>query len=194
MNDNQHAKISINDMNTFTHAQLVTLCRILGIACYAECVNQFGHVMYTMKCLPKQTLCTRLVDFFENNITHSSPIKIDTCHYAPYLARWHITSFAPENYVLINRFSIDNMNCRAMLRKLGMGSPQLVDELVRTLWLTRTGTPFTYADLQLHWIAHVANSSQCTDNNMTYNIKNTCSKILTRVYIPFVKLIETSIK
>lgn len=190
---------SLDDLFTFTNAQLVWISKSLGIPCYAECIDSNStKTIYKLNNIPRRIICERLLDYLSDTQTHKTPLIINECHYAPYMPRIHIT-FDLDKKVLINRFSLDDWNCRAFLRKCGILSPsyEKLNEFVHTQWIKNT-KPFTYRDLQIMFVEYISNKYHITvpthndlniPNTSKYTIANACTKILTHSYIPTVKLI-----
>lgn len=178
-------QISYNELyNTLSHSQLVLISKSIGITCYAECLNEFAIQIYKLSSLPRSILCNRLLDYYLNGTIHVKPVQINPCHYSSSPTN----VFALDNYVLINQFSTNNWNCTAFLRKCGIHSSTIVNDLVTTLWTSLTH-PFTYRDLQLYYIKHIANESNRNILN-TYSIESTCNKLLQHSFNPCIKLIR----
>lgn len=182
--------ISLNDMYTLSTAQLVWVSKSLGIVCYADCIDHTNKSLFKIYSLPKLVLCQRLLDYFNNGIVLNEPIRINMCHYAPYMSRSDIT-FSLNDYVLINRFSTDNWNCRAFLRKCGINATyQQINDFVFTQWIANN-KPFTYRDMQIMFVNYIAQQMHITTptDSTQHNLRNTCNKILQHSYIPTINLI-----
>lgn len=182
--------ISLLDLYTFSHAQLVWISKSIGIACYAECIDNTGKSVFKLNTLPKQIICQRLLDYFNNSILYTEPIYINYCHYSSYINRAYI-SFSINDFVLINKFCLDNWNCRAFIRKCGINaSYQLINDFVHSQWI-QSSTPFTYRDMQIRFVDYITRQQHITTptDSSQFNIKNSCLKILNHSYIPTVKLI-----
>lgn len=173
--------ITNNDMKCFTYPQLIWLSTSIGITCHANVINDTNNIIYTFKNLPSNILIDRLLDYFNLNIKHENPIIINQIHYSSYISKYHIT-YDINDYILINKFNVDDWNCRCFLRKHGMTNSKLINDIVITLWI-KSNTNFTYKDLQNGYI-----NLNLVSNN-TSNLNNTCKKLIAHSYLPIIELI-----
>lgn len=188
-------RIDYKDLNYFTTTQLVSMSNYLKIPCTSIATFADGSIQQ-INILPKHIIILRLLDYFNNNICDNKPIQINSCHVAPKI-KFNV-SFKLNDFVQVNRFDINNWNCRAFLWKNGMPPDYRIASLVHKMWIERL-YPFTYTQLQIEYIKH--SIGKMNNNSLESNILQNnelllecCNKITNHTYIPIINLIYEMIR